>query len=71
MLPNRRMRRRYARVDNPGCNHYKKLNRREIPPAVSLNRTLHYAIHDRKYAQVAHYWAIRDGAKLIGIPYTK
>jgi len=31
MLPNRRMRRRYARVDNPGCNHYKKLNRREIP----------------------------------------
>jgi len=48
-----------------------ELSRREIPLAGSLNDTLHYAIHDRKYAQVARYWAIKDGAELIDIPYTK
>ena len=48
-----------------------ELSRREIPLAGSLNDTLHYAIHDRKYAHVARSWAIRDGAELIGIPYTK
>jgi hypothetical protein len=31
--------------------------------AGSLNHTLHYAIHHRKYALVAHYWAIGDGAR--------
>jgi hypothetical protein len=50
---------------------YKKLRPREILPAGSLNHTLHYAIHDRKYAPVAHYWAIGDGPEVIGIPYTK
>jgi hypothetical protein len=28
-----------------------------------FNHTLHYAIHDQKYALLAHYWAIGDGTR--------
>jgi hypothetical protein len=57
MLPNRRMRRHCAQFINSYA-HVKSCR------AGYFNHTLHYAIHDQKYALLAHYWAIGDGTTL-------